>query len=304
MMSLLSPFFSLAQGVEDALPAGVPYLDIAHAIAVARELQQVSDPQPMLQALVCFLVSTLGGSSLGAIILGQPIAWLSYDSIVFTYVAVFLVSYLPVTRGWFSKITNAPYLSTFFTFWDDLSWAAAVETGVMRAIKPVHSGVPIRNSASAAILLGALGGTGGSALRGLFSLHKREWKLAVPRHLSDPHLAMKLSVAASVLFYLLVDEHSHLPDTVFTDFTQQQAKWITMAFVVGISTVWYSMGVGAMIKKNLPSVGGKAKAVNNAPAASTSKSTNGADEDEDSAPSKSGSAKKRKTGRSASKKGH
>lgn len=103
---------------------------------------------------------------MGSILLGQPIGWLCSDVTVCTYLLIFALSYSRFTRDIFRFIVNLEPFATIISVVDDMSWGNCITMlGVQRALNPMHAASPVKNSASAAILLGTLAGCGGGLLR-------------------------------------------------------------------------------------------------------------------------------------------
>jgi hypothetical protein len=245
-MAAASPFSSAALWtnlwtVERGWPvAGIPFLDIFHALALARDFQHNAERQPFFQQLVAFLLTCLGGTALGSLLLGQPIGWLGNDVIVATYVCIFFLSWNPWTRGLFKAIVNAPGIATIIGLIDDASWGNSVTMlGVQRALIPLHAQSPVKSSTTAALLLGTLAGCGGGLIRMTFNMNRREWFFSVPRHLSAPHFPVRLSASMALLFYVLTNPHGHtwlpmVPPTGFVDV--QTAKWTVIAICCAANT--------------------------------------------------------------------
>lgn len=120
----------------------------------------------LVQSLVAYILCSAGGTSMGSILLGQPIGWLTSDVTVCTYLLIFALSHMTLTRELFRFIVNLEPFSTIISVVDDMSWGNCVTMlGVQRALNPLHAASPVKNSASAAILLGTLAGCGGGLLR-------------------------------------------------------------------------------------------------------------------------------------------
>jgi uncharacterized membrane protein YeiH len=101
-----------------------------------------------------------------ALIMGQPIGWLTNDWVFGTYAFVFALAFNPLTGGLFRAIVNAPILSTLISVMDDLSWGNSISTlGVQRILQPWHANSPIKTSVSAAIVSGITSGCGGGVIR-------------------------------------------------------------------------------------------------------------------------------------------
>lgn len=119
-----------------------------------------------MQQFVAYVLSCLGGTAMGSIILGQPIGWLASDRTLLVYLIVFLLSWMSATRGIFRALVNAQPFSAAIGFIDDISWGNSVTLlGVQRALTPMHAASPIRSSFSACMVMGTLAGCGGGILR-------------------------------------------------------------------------------------------------------------------------------------------
>ena len=103
---------------------------------------------------------------MGSVLLGQPIGWITSDVTVLTYLLIFALSHMRLTRDLFRFLVNLEPFATIISIVDDMSWGNCITMlGVQRAINPMHAASPVKNSASAAILLGTLAGCGGGLLR-------------------------------------------------------------------------------------------------------------------------------------------
>ena len=151
-----------------------------------------------MQQFVAYVLSCLGGTAMGSIILGQPIGWLASDRTLLVYLVVFLLSWMSVTRGLFRALVNAQPFAALIGFIDDISWGNSVTLlGVQRALSPMHAASPIRSSFSACMVMGTLAGCGGGILRFDTTHTQSARKLGRPIGLRSPPLQWMIDSSLS-----------------------------------------------------------------------------------------------------------
>ena len=103
-----------------------PLIDWFHATAVAYEFQNDADSsQGVLQRLAAVLITSLGGTTMMAFLLGQPCGWLCDNETIVPYIVMTcLFSYLP-GGVLYRAVAASPTLRGVMGLLDDISWVSA-----------------------------------------------------------------------------------------------------------------------------------------------------------------------------------
>jgi hypothetical protein len=176
-MSLSVPLWWLqaVQSAESTVFYNTKIVDWAHFLVIACMFKDAGARQtPLLQRLVGLVLNTFGGSMMACILLGQPAAFLLYQTNFVNFLFVhFLVMYAPLVHR----------VLKFKPIWGPLMLTAtfnpifAIVGGVTRGLTSAHS---LNGSFVAVVLCAWISGVGGGILSSAFNLPSGEWKFQSP----------------------------------------------------------------------------------------------------------------------------
>ena len=216
--------------------APFPLLDAIHATAVAFEYRGTADKaQSLPQRVVAVCITSLGGTSMGAIILGTPFGWAQDNWTLPAYIIAPLVMELVPGVYTFLSIKPVYFLLTLL---DDITWGAAITAWGME-----HA---LRHDAQCvlALLVGTLAGCGGGLMQATLSLLKADWKFTTPSALTKDKAysftGPNASAACCVLAYLLQDPHRLLASLgllLWTPLTADEVVFVSVCVMCSVASV-------------------------------------------------------------------
>ena len=215
-----------------------PLLDAIHAVAVAYEYRGLADKEQSLpQRIIAVCITSLGGTSMGAVILGTPFGWASDNWTLPMYIIAPLIMELAPGDVVYKCLSIQP-VNFLLTLLDDITWGAAITAwGMEHALS--HKAQTVN-----AILVGTLAGCGGGLMQATFSLLKADWKVTTPAAFTTAKAysftGPNASFACCVLIYLLQDPHKLLASyglMLWTPLTQDEGVFAAVCVMCSVATV-------------------------------------------------------------------
>ncbi|CDZ98514.1 hypothetical protein [Phaffia rhodozyma] len=167
----------------------LPVLLVLHAIRTSVSWHHLRSPQTgsrgsVLQDLFGYWVLAFGGSTLVAILLREPSAWLTSPTILILYTTLYLLleNVLPTAIRLFPPTALTTLLTVFDSLYRSFS-LLSIHTNLTG-----RSDSPIGLNPLAGPILSAINVSGGRALVSLFRLSDSEWTLQTPSMFTNGHL--------------------------------------------------------------------------------------------------------------------
>jgi hypothetical protein len=218
-------------------------LDVAFGLGVAQQMRHGGSLRvPWAQALVAYLMTCLGGTTITCILLGQPPDWMLVDAVLPTYIALF-VAHRWCPGDLLFRVLDIDGVRLLVSVFDNVCWAASItQWGIFKALNAQHHSA--RSSATMAILCGIFSGCGGGIVNSLLSLNDVQWQFRVPSHISgaQPSYPLLIATSMAVLFYFLNDPHRWLPSSPHLSWND--ARLVIAVLIVGIDTGMQLIAMG------------------------------------------------------------
>mmetsp|Transcript_5262 Transcript_5262/g.13419 ORF Transcript_5262/g.13419 Transcript_5262/m.13419 type:complete len:336 (-) Transcript_5262:196-1203(-) len=211
-----------------SLPIEISVLDTVLSIETCAGYRAAmgKDKHPWLQVFVSCCICCFGGTTLTAILLGQPPGWLGSTSSPIAFATgfwlIFLcpgdVPYKAVTRffplAYALNVINCMSGAHGVTSWGSEKALHAFHFGsVTAADAAAHHRSGFAGSGPFALLCGTLSGCGGGILGAFLGCNGTapNWSFSTPPTLRKPSVYVKLAAVSSITYYCLRNPHSFLP---------------------------------------------------------------------------------------------